>query len=560
MTDDRRTDDESVDGEPVPTSCTAGTRRRPHAPGATQRWNGWGAAEARDVPLPPALSELLRRELGPGLPGADAPLARVLLTVPPSRLPAGAILSDDPFDRLRHARGQSFPDLVALRAGSVPAVPDAVAFPRTSHDVRAVLGLAAELGASVVPYGGGTSVVGGVTTPESDIPQVTVDLRRMNRLLHVDEASLLATFGPGVTGPHLEAALRARGLTLGHYPQSFERSTLGGWVATRSSGQQSLGSGRIEELFAGGRLESPGGELVLSPFPASAAGPDLRQVILGSEGRLGVLTEVTVRVRRLPEVDEVAGAVLPDWDTALNALRALAAEAAGLSVLRLSTPAETGTSLLLAGRAGVAVGRLLTLRRLGSERCLLLVGTAGTRGLTDLARQRARRVVRRHGGLWLGKAPGRQWQRNRFRAPYLRDSLWSQGYGVDSMETAAPWSAVPALVAGLEAALHAALDGPVHVGTHLSHVYPTGSSVYSTVVFRLGDDPAATLQRWRRLKTAATGAVLAGGGTITHQHGVGVDHRDALVVEKGPLGIAALAAVAAALDRDGRMNPGKLLA
>ena len=524
-----------------------------------ERWTSWGdGASEGHLPLP--LAELLRRELGPGVPGGEVPLADVLRTVPPSRLQEQPGRSVDSLDRVRHACGQSFPDLVALRCGAIAAVPDAVAHPRTAEQVRDVLALAAASGATVIPYGGGTSVVGGVTAPLSDVPVVTVDVRRMNRLRHLDRSSLLATFGPGVTGPHLEAGLRAHGLTLGHYPQSFEYSTLGGWVATRSSGQQSLGSGRIEDLFAGGRLESPCGPVVLPPFPASAAGPDLRHVVLGSEGRLGVLTEVTVRVRPLPEVDQVAGAVLPDWDAGVAAVRALAQEAAGLSLVRLSTPAETGTSLLLGGRAGAALRRYLDLRRLGPSRCMLLVGTAGSRGQTALAGRLARRTVRAHGGVWLGSPPGRQWQRNRFRAPHLRDALWDLGYGVDTVETAAPWSKVASLVAGIEGALHGALDEPVHVGTHLSHVYPSGSSVYSTVVFRLAGDATASLDRWRRLKAAATAAVLAAGGTVTHQHGVGLDHRDALAVEKGPLGTAALRSVVAALDPDGRMNPGKLLA
>lgn len=523
-----------------------------------ERWNGWGDV-SRDVPVSAALRAHLEQSLGGGDRPKDAALDGVLRRVAPSRALENGAWSSDPLVRLRHARGQGFPDLVALRSGAVGAVPDAVAHPGSAEEVRSVLAVSGTLGAAVIPYGGGTSVVGGVSTPNLDRPVVVMDLRRMQRLRALDSRSLLATFGAGVTGPNIEARLRARGLTLGHYPQSFEHSTLGGWVATRSSGQQSLAYGRIEDLFAGGFVESPGGPLCLPPFPASAAGPDLRQVILGSEGRLGVITEVTVRVRHLTEVDAVFGAFLPTWEAGLNVARGLAQESAGLSMVRLSSVAETETALLLAGRSGRALGQLLALRRLGPGRCMLLVGVLGSRRQARAAQRAATFAVRAAGGVWTGGALGRHWQRQRFRQPYLRHGLWAMGYGVDTVETAAVWSGVPALVSALEAALHSALQEPVHVGTHLSHVYPSGSSVYSTFVFRLGTSPEETVDRWRRLKTAAMRAVVSCGGTITHHHGVGTDHREALTGEKGSLGIALLSALTRCADPDSLMNPGKLL-
>ena len=255
----------------------------------------------------------------------------------------------DPWERLLHARGQSLPDWIALRSGRIGAVPDAVAFPETGDDVAALLAWARERDARLIPYGGGTSVAGHVNPLRSEAPVVTVDLSRLSRLVAFDETSRLATFGAGVKGPDLEAELRARGFTLGHFPQSFELSTLGGWVATRSSGQQSLGYGRIERLFAGGRVETPSGRLDLPPFPASAAGPDLRELVLGSEGRLGVLTEGTVRVSPIPAREEVHGVFLPDFPSAIAAVRDIAAMRLPLSMLRLSTPEETRTTLLLAG-------------------------------------------------------------------------------------------------------------------------------------------------------------------------------------------------------------------
>ncbi len=523
-----------------------------------RRWNGWGDS-GRDVPVPPALAALLARELGIAGRPEDAALNEALARLPGVRPTSVSSVSTDQYDRLVHAHGQSFPDLVALRTGSIAAAPDGVAHPTSPEEVRDLIQDAGRLGVAVVPFGGGTSVVGGVNTVRGEQPVLTVDLGRLNQLHDLDERSLLATFGAGTPGPDLEAALRVRGLTLGHFPQSFEQSTLGGWVATRSSGQQSLGFGRIEQLFAGGRLEAPTGPLVMQPFPASAAGPDLRHAVLGGEGRLGILTEAVVRVRRLPEVDAVVAAVLPGWLAGVSAARALAQDGVGLSMVRLSTPAETATSFVLAGRAGAALTGALDVARRGLDRCLLLAGLIGSTGQARQAGRHVRHVVRQHHGVYLGRPLGAHWRRSRFRTPYLRDGLWEIGFGVDTVETATTWSAVPQLVAELERALRGALDDPVHVGTHLSHVYPTGSSVYTTFVFRLGVDAETTLDRWGRLTESARRAVAASGGTISHQHGVGLHHLDGLVNEKGPVGTAALQALLASVDPDGLMNPGKLL-
>ena len=407
-------------------------------------------------------------------------------------------------------------------------------------------------------------MAGHVNPPASDGPVVTVDLSRLSRLLELDAASRLATFGAGVRGPDLEAALRAHGVTLGHYPQSFELSTLGGWIATRSSGQQSLGYGRIERLFAGGRVETPAGRLDLRCFPASAAGPDLREVVLGSEGRLGVVTEATVRVSPLPEREEVHGVFLPDLPSAVAAVRELIATRLPLSMLRLSTPEETRTTLLLAGHERLvrALETYLSFRGAKEEKCLLLAGFTGSAGLVRQTRRQALGLLATHGGVAAGKAFGREWHRNRFLAPYLRNSLWEAGWAVDTLETAAPWSRVPALLAGIETALREGLaeEGEkVHAFTHLSHVYLDGSSLYTTYLFRLAPDPDATLERWRRLKTAASEAIVARGGTISHQHGVGVDHAPWLGAEKGELGLKAIRDLLRTFDPDGLLNPGKLV-
>jgi len=530
-----------------------------------RRWNGWGE-DGVEAHVPDRARDLLSALVGPGTPTPDAALDDVVAAVPPSRLTHQAAWTTDPLDRVMHARGQSLSDWIALRSGRLGAVPDAVARPTDAAGVRAVMVCAAGLGAAVIPYGGGTSVVGGVTTRPGDRPIVSVDLAGTAGLRVLDETSGLATFGAGTTGPALEAALATTGWTLGHYPQSFERSTVGGWVVTRSAGQESAGYGRIEALFAGGHLETPSGPLDLPPHPASAAGPDLRQVVLGSEGRLGILTDVVVRATPIPQAVRTNAFVMRDWDSALVLARTLAQRRLPLSMVRVATPLETATTLALVGegRGPTMLRRYLGVRGVGPdrERCLVLVGLSGRTAVVDAAAGEVARAVRDLRGVG-APGVGKAWRRDRFRAPALRDALWAAGYAVDTLETATDWTTLPDLAAALGRTLRHGLDHTderVHAFSHLSHVYASGSSLYTTYVFRLSADPDETLARWSRLKRAASEVIVDHGATITHQHGIGADHVRYLGAEKGPLGMAILGAVVRRLDPAGLMSPGVLLA
>jgi alkyldihydroxyacetonephosphate synthase len=540
-----------------------------HHERVTRRWNGWGDdAVATKVPRE-ALSQL-ETTVGAGRPTPDALLADVIETVPASRLPSDPLVSTDPEDRIRHARGQSLGDWIALRSGQLGRVPDGVARPTSADEVRVALDLARSIGARVVPYGGGTTVVGGLAPadlgqPGSETPPIlVVSLERLASLRDLDETSGLATFGAGIAGPALEAALRPSGRMLGHEPQSFEFSTLGGWVVTRSSGQRSLGFGRMEALFAGGRLEAPAGRLDLPTNPMSAAGPDLRQLVLGSEGRLGILAEATVRTVPIPEYERTLAVFIPDWESGLAAVRALAGVRLPLTMIRLSTPAETRTTLALAGhrrRVGLAM-RWLGRRGAGPDPCLLLFGVAGRTRVAEAAAGEASKVLRKHGGVPAPGAFARAWDAGRFRGPYLRNALWDAGYAVDTLETAVDWTRAPALAAALVHVLDAGLEAEnerVHAVAHLSHVYPSGTSIYLTYVFRRSPRPEGTFRRWLALKTAASRTIVEHGATISHQHGVGRDHVPYLAVEKGELGMAALRQVIATFDPDGLMDPGVLV-
>jgi alkyldihydroxyacetonephosphate synthase len=451
-----------------------------------------------------------------------------------------------------------------MRTGRRVSFPDGVAFPVSGEEVRELIRFARERSAALIPYGGGTSVLGQVTVAAGGPPTIAVDMGRMSRLLDLDLSSGLATFGAGVRGPDLEASLRARGLTLGHYPQSFEYSTLGGWIATRSTGQQALAYGRIEQLFAGGIVESPAGTLRLRAIPASAAGPDLRDLVLGSEGRLGIITEATVRVRRVPEHEQFHAIFFPHLEHGLAALQAMMHVRLNASMLRLSTAEETMTTFALARRSWTLdlLERWLALRGIAKERCLLLMGFTGTANQVHAPRMQGLALARSQGGVHVGRRIGAAWVRQRFRTPYLRNGLWDLGYAVDTLETAGPWSRIPAIIGAIEQALAHALEDSgemVFAFTHLSHPYPDGSNVYTTLLYRLSPDPEESLERWRCLKVAASEAILAAGGTISHQHGVGTDHLPYLAAEKGALGVEVLRTVCRTLDPDGMMNPGKLL-
>lgn len=527
-----------------------------------RRWNGWGD-DAVEFALNDAALAFLAQRIGAGRPPADAGFEQACAQIGVSRLPAHPLVDTAPAVRLRNALGQSLPDWLRLRHGVIETAPDGVAYPESAQDVRDLLAYARQHGVAVIPQGGGTSVAGHLTAP-AGVASLAVNLTRMRQMLYLDTESQLATFGAGVFGPDLEAQLRARGYTLGHFPQSFEYSTLGGWVATRSSGQQSLRYGRIEQMFRGGSVETPSGTLHLPTFPASAAGPDLREMVLGSEGRLGILTEATVRVTQAPAFEAFHAVFFPDWQAAETAVRQIAQAGLSLSMLRLSNALETITMLALAGHARMVslLERYLSLRGCKEGKCMLMIGVSGRKPLARAALREALNLTLPHGGVHIGRFMGDKWKQNRFRNVYLRNAAWSHGYAIDTVETAVDWPRVEIMMRAVETAAAVALEQygeRVHAYTHLSHLYAQGASVYTTFVYRLAGDYQSDLARWKSLKTAASLAIVEHGGTITHQHGVGTDHAPYLAAEKGRLGISAMRALFAEVDPRGTMNPGKLL-
>ncbi|MGW0162911.1 FAD-binding oxidoreductase [Mycobacterium sp. NPDC003323] len=520
------------------------------------KWNAWGDPQSAK-PLSDGIKALLAQALGVDGPAAPELAAGDVRLRPTSlsdddRAALEAVLGDrfvrtDDQSRLLRAGGKSTPDLLRRTDSGQQDAPDAVLLPADESAVIAVLQVCSERRIAVVPFGGGTSVVGGLDPLRGEFSAVvSVDLRRLDALHSLDTESGEAELGAGVTGPHTEELLGAQGFSLGHYPQSFQFATIGGFAATRSSGQDSAGYGRFDDMVRGLTVVTPAGVLDLGRAPASAAGPDLRQLIVGSEGVFGIITRVRVRVHPSPETTRYEAWRFPDFATGAAALRAVTQTGTGPTVIRLSDEAETGVNLATTESIG---------EKTITGGCLAITAFEGTAAHTLSRHTETAAVLRAHGGTSLGDGPAKAWEHGRFGAPYLRDSLLSAGALCETLETATNWSNIGALKTAVTAALTESL-GRALVMCHISHVYPTGASLYFTVVAGQQGDP---LQQWQRAKIAASDAMVAAGGTITHHHAVGADHRPWMRAEIGDLGVEVLRAVKATLDPVGIMNPGKLI-
>lgn len=543
----------------------------PDAP--RMRWWGWGDPE-RLTELPAHALGFLRETVGVAeQPRAPVALANVHL--PPSRLSGETLaelrallgreaVSDGHEDRVLHAAGKGYPDLVLLRAGEPEAAPDAVLYPRSAEQLAALFDLCAQRSLALVPFGGGTSVVGGVAPLRGAHAAVlALDLSALGALLEIDRESLSVRAQGGMRVATLERLLAGEGLTLGHFPQSYEYVSLGGCAATRSAGQASTGYGRFERLVLGLRMSTPTGEIHPRALPASAAGPDVRELVVGSEGTLGVIHELTLRVRAAPEHTRYDGVFFEDFASGATALRALAQERVAPDVARLSDESETRMSLALAGTAGLKgrLGRAYIGARGYGNGCLAIFGFEGSKDAVGARRDRAIALARRYGGLPVGRSPGEAWRAQRFAAPYLRDALLTHGVLVETLETAAPWSKLLGLHSAVERAIAQALAAqgtPGLVMCHISHLYETGASLYFTFLARQRD--GEELAQWQAVKRAAGDAIALHDGTITHHHAVGRDHMPWIEGEIGDRAVAALRALKDELDPAGIMNPGKLLA
>jgi alkyldihydroxyacetonephosphate synthase len=523
----------------------------------TRRLKHWGWGYEDEQPSPAELkttAEFAAQHLGFGStePEAPVPLERVELPQPRLRAPAALepFTSNDRYERALHAYGRSYSDIVKAFRGRFDHVPDLVARPRTEAEVEAVLAWATDADAAVIPFGGGTSVVGGVEPridPGRFAGAVTIDLHALDQVLEVDPVSLSARIQAGATGPGLEDQLREHGLTLRHFPQSFEFSTLGGWIATRAGGHFTTLYTHIDDLVESVRALTPAGVWESRRLPGSGAGVSPDRMLLGSEGTLGIITEAWVKVRPRPAYRSSCGVRFPAFADGAEAVRGIVQSGLNPAGCRLIDPAEA--ELTGAG---------------DDSHALLVLGFESPAHDTEPSLAAALEICAAHGGGWT-REPSRRgdavgsWREAFLRAPYLRDTFVAMGVLSETFETAITWDRFPEFHRRVTTAAQAAITAACGAGTvscRFTHVYPDGPAPYFTVLApaRRG----AELEQWAQIKAAASDAIIAAGGTITHHHAVGRDHRPWYDRQRPAPFAQALRGAKRALDPSGALNPGVL--
>ena len=475
-------------------------------------------------------------------------------------------ISTDPDLRLEKSLGKSYHDLIRILSNEPIDLPDWLVYPKNHEETVLVLKWASENQVSVVPFGGGSNVVGAFDRTAWDSPKLMLDMARMNRLLELDEVNQTARFEAGIFGPELERELNAKGFTLSHFPQSFEYSTLGGWIATRSAGQESTGYGRIEDLCVSLRVAAPAGSMETSRFEADAEGVNLRWLFYGSEGALGVITEAQLRIHRLTKSKKWMTALFSDFEQGSLALREMIHAGIWPSVVRFSDEEETRLLSLLSHSSTTLTSRIqssvlkkyLNWKNMNSP-CLMMLRFDGSEAQASLMKKEAKEIAARLGGVYVGESAGVKWESSRFGLPYLRDDMLERGLLVDTMETIMPWNKISAFKAALRSKLEQSEAFGKEKGllmTHLSHLYMSGSSMYFMVITPMNRQ--APLEQWREIKQIVSDTIHEYGGPASHHHSVGLDHRPWYLKRTDALSLEVLRTVKQKLDPAGILNPGKL--
>jgi alkyldihydroxyacetonephosphate synthase len=477
-------------------------------------------------------------------------------------------ITDNAKERVLHAYGKGFRDLFRLRHGIADGAPDLVVYPESERDVCLTIRAAAERDVVLIPFGGGSNIAGCLERMDPRRMCVSLDMRRMRRVLAVDRRSLIARIQAGIFGPDLEDQLSAHGMTLGHFPDSFLHSTLGGWIATRSAGMQSDKYGKIEDMVIAVRMVTPEGVIETREVPKASNGIDVKHLCVGSEGTLGVMTEATMRVHLMPESRQVRGFLFPEFEGGIDAVRECVSAECMPAMVRLNDPDKTALSLAFrppssgfSKLAGSFFNRYLRAKGFTQPRmCLMLTAFEGGSKAVLRRLQEAEAIYKKCGAIGLGRGVGKSFEATKYDFPHIRDFLLDRHVTTDVSETATVWSNIATLYNNTVAALRTEI-GKTGIrpwaGCHISHTYPSGASLYFTFGFR--QQPGYEMEQYLQVKRAVQQSFIDHGATISHHHAVGTEHLPWLAADISPAGVQAVAAIKRGLDPANIMNPGRLV-
>ena len=546
------------------------------------KWWGWGYEDITfNDSEKPELWPYLKRELGVDEIRWNKPINFDEVTLPnqknndaflaalEQKLDSDQIVEDKK-TRLIHAAGKSFRDLWLIRHGNIKFAPDCVIFPNNENDVVSIVNAAKENGVVLIPFGGGSNIAGCLEPKDHHNRMVvSLDMCRMHKVIEIDQYSLIARIQPGVYGQHLEDQLAEHGVTLGHFPDSFLHSTLGGWVATRSAGMQSDIYGKIEDMVISLRMVTPSGTIITRTVPKSSNGIDIRHLCIGSEGILGVITEVTIQVHKKPEKEDWYGWLFPDFQSGIDAIHECHRYNCMPTVTRLNDPKKTALSFAFKTpktgfKATIAntfkwyIGNVKKINF--NQCCLMVVKYEGTQQEFKNIRKKVSSIYKKHRGVCLGAEPGRSFAKVKFDFPHLRDFTMDRSIMADVSETATTWNNLCAMHKnGLKEIENAIKETGVNgwVGCHLSHSYHSGASLYFT--FGCLQRKGREIEQYLYVKKAAEDAFMKNGGTLSHHHAVGTEHLPWVEEDLSSTGLKAVKALKNGLDPNGIMNPGKII-
>lgn len=547
-----------------------------------QKWWGWGeegkAYRYEDKPkFPPFVKKMVGIDI-------TAPVQPVRpfssLDVPPSRL-TGSLRAElvkilgeefvqtDDETRVVHGFGKGVRDLLRVRAGQLGRLPDVVLYPGTQHQVERLVDAVVAADGVLIPFGGGSNIVAALEAEPGETRQVvSVNLGRMNKVLEVDEASGLAHIEAGVFGPDLEDQLGARGWTMGHQPDSFVWSTLGGWIATRSSGMQSDKYGDIADICRGLTMVMPGQVLTLRPLPSTSSGPSVREMVLGSEGRLGIITSAWVNVHRIPEVRELQAYFFPTYEDGLRACQEIVESDASVMMARVSDAIETQyimangkKSSRLGSLASKAIQKIMLRKGYDLEKIAMsFIGFEGSPTHVRYEKGLVAKIVRNHGGMGVGKGPGSLYDQKKYDTPYIRDFMLDRGLIADVSETSTPWGYAEQIHTNTVAAFNRAMAELGVRGVvfcHLSHSYHSGACQYFT--FAIADSSPNAMRTYDHAKRILQQSFMDNHATVSHHHGVGEEHSPWMEQDISPAGVFIQRVLLEGVDPGRNLNPGKII-